>query len=318
MISNKAIKKFLAMPYALEMGAKKISRWWGIDEETIREARKFVRNKIREEKELFNLTKKPNILVFDIETSPMEAYVYQKSVWRANISDDMIMAQWFMLSWSAKFLGNEINMSNVLTPQEALDQDDERITKNIWKVLDEADIVISHNGLHFDTPNLNTRFLAHGLPPVSPYQHIDTLTVARKQFGFTHNSLNAIAKFLNLDPKVETGGFSLWVKCKHGDPEALAHMEFYNKHDVDLLELVYLKLRPWIKGHPNVGLFLEEDHPVCPNCGSDKMHSTHKYYYTTVSKFDTLRCENCGGIARTRVSEYPKELRKNLIVPMYR
>jgi len=29
----------------------------------------------------------------------------------------------------------------------------------------------------------------------------------------------------------------------------------YNVHDVEITELVYLKLRPWMKSHPNMGVY---------------------------------------------------------------
>jgi DNA-directed RNA polymerase subunit RPC12/RpoP len=66
----------------------------------------------------------------------------------------------------------------------------------------------------------------------------------------------------------------------------------YNKHDVIGLEQLYLKLRPYIKNHPNLGVLLDED--VCPNCGSyDLVEEIGKYYFTTANKFPVYRCANC-------------------------
>ena len=72
-------------------------------------------------------------------------------------------------------------LSNKLTSDEAIKEDDKRISEGIWKLVDQADIVIAHNGSQFDVPNLNTRFLLNDLPPPKLYQTIDTLRVAKKQ-----------------------------------------------------------------------------------------------------------------------------------------
>lgn len=259
----------------------------------------------------------PKILIFDIETSPLKAFVFQKSVWGGNVTSDQVISEWFALCWSAKWLFNDNVMSERLTGSEAKNEDDGRIVKLLWKLLDEADIVIAHNASGFDVPNMNTRFIVHGLPPTSPYQIIDTKTVAKRQFGFTHNSLNALAKVFGLDAKLDTD-FELWKRCVDGDEEALKYMEEYNIGDVTLLESVYLKLRPWIKGHPNLGLYIESDEPVCTNCGSSNLKfESDKFYYTSTSKYPLYRCE-CGSFVRVRKSSLPKSVKETLVVPVGR
>ena len=168
----------------------------------------------------------------------------------------------------------------------------------------------------FDIPNMNTRFIINGLSPTKPYQTIDTLKIARKQFGFTHNSLNALARVFGFDSKLETN-FQLWKDCINGSDGALRRMEKYNRRDVTLLEEIYLKLRPWIKGHPNLGLYVESDKPVCPVCGSSDIEWTGDYYYTQSGKYATYRCK-CGAYGRARYTAVPKEVRKNLGTSLYR
>lgn len=252
----------------------------------------------------------PKVLVFDIETSPLKAFVFQKSVWKANITDEQVISEWFALCWSAKWLFDDQIMSDRLTGKEAINEDDKRITKSLWKLLNECDIAIAHNGDSFDIPNMNTRFIINGFLPPSPYQTIDTKAVAKKQFGFTHNTLDALAKLFGIGEKKKTD-FDLWVKCTEGDDTSLKYMEEYNKGDVNLLEDVYLKLRPWIKGHPNLGLFVESDQPVCPNCGSENIEWTGKFYFTQTGKYETYRC-TCGAFGRSRTNVYDKEIRKEL------
>lgn len=259
----------------------------------------------------------PKVLVFDIETSPLQAYVWQQNVWNANIPETNVISQWFMLSWAAKWLYEDTILSDRLTGDEAVKEDDSRLTKGIWTLLNEADIVIAHNGDRFDVPNMNTRFIVNSLPPTAPYQSIDTVRIARKQFGFTHNNLNALAKVFGFDVKLETN-FELWKRCVAGEEKALKEMEVYNQHDVELLEKVYLKLRPWIKSHPNLALYSLSDGTVCPNCGSEDITWLEdKYYYTQTNRYPIFTCK-CGAYGRSRFGNIDKEVRKKITVSVAR
>jgi hypothetical protein len=253
----------------------------------------------------------PKVLIFDIETSPLQAFVFQKSIWKTNVGAEQVISEWFTLCWSAKWLFDDTIMSDRLTGNEARREDDSRIVKSLWKLLDQADIVIAHN-ISFDVPNMNTRFVVNDLPPTNPYQTIDTMLVAKKQFGFTHNSLNGLAKLFGFKAKMDTD-FELWKQCVAGNEEALEYMSEYNKGDVEILEEIYLKLRPWIKSHPNLGLYVESIEPVCPNCGSPDISWTGKFYYTQTGKYSTFRCR-CGAFGRARKTSVPKEMRDNLMI----
>ena len=310
--------KFIAAHKSVSKAARQLN----LDESTIRKAADkegrsaagFIWRTSSEKKAEKRM---PKVLIFDIETAPLEAYIWQTQVFKANVPEGMVVSEWFMLTWSAKWLFSDIVLSDKLTRKEALNEDDKRITERLWQLFDEADIIIAHNGGKFDVPNMNTRFLVIGLRPPSSYQIIDTLLVARKQFGFTHNNLNALARIFGIPGKIHTD-FELWKLSKHGDEDALRKMEVYNKQDVTLLEEVYLKLRPWMKSHPNIGLFMESDIPRCPYCGSDEIHLNGKYYYTMTGKYPTYQCNKCGGISRGRKTEYPKDKGKNLVVSVAR
>lgn len=307
------IHEFLNKRYLLEMGAGKLGRIYGVPSIIIKEVRRLTRLEIKKDIR----SKLPKILVFDIETAPLEAYIYQKEVWKAHVSDDKVISQWYVLTWAAKWLFDQNTMSAKLTGKESRNENDNRIVGELWSLFDEADMVIAHNGGAFDIVNMNTRFLVNGFPPTSSYQQIDTLKIARKEFGFTHNGLNALAKVFNVDCKIHTT-FELWSKSKNGDEVALKEMERYNIKDVVILEEIYLKLRPWIKSHPNVGLFVQSDDPICPYCGNDEVSKDGNHYYTMTGKYETYVCNKCGAISRARKTVYDKEKGKNLIVSVAR
>jgi len=178
-------------------------------------------------------------------------------------------------------------------------KDDSRLLQELWRWLDSADILIAHNGKQFDIPVMNTRFLFHGLLPTSSYQIIDTLEVCRKNFRFISNKLDYVTRFLGLNGKKKHEGFEMWVKCMAGDEDALHEMELYNRDDVTELEDLYMLLRPWIRPHPNMGLFVEEDVQVCPNCGSSDI-KLNGYYVTPMNKYDEFNCQKCGANGRSR------------------
>jgi hypothetical protein len=204
-----------------------------------------------------------------------------------------------MLSWAAKWLLEPDIISQRLTRSEVLREDDGRLVETLWHLLNQADIVIGHNCSQFDIPKIKTRFLIHGLPPTTFYQQIDTRLIAKKEFGFSSNKLDFLARMLGISCKLDTE-FELWVKCLEGDEDSLKYMEEYNRHDIPITEEVYLRLRPFIKGHPNYNLFVDGDDPVCPHCGGKDLTFAGYYYFTQTGKYPNFRCKSCGALARGR------------------
>jgi DNA polymerase III epsilon subunit-like protein len=189
-----------------------------------------------------------------------------------------------------------------MTTGEALARDDKRITKNLWDYMEKADIICAHNGKAFDITRVNTQFLVHGFGQPAPYKVIDTCLVARKYFAFEHNTLDALADRLGVTRKTPVDN-SLWIRCEAGDKKALAEMLAYNKNDVGVLEEVYVKLRPWIKDHPNLALFHDVAESkgafICRTCTSTDLIMIGDYA-TSVNTYDSYRCNSCGAIMRSR------------------
>lgn len=275
-------------PYLLSMGKGLIAKRYKSSTQNVVRAKDIVR-----------ADKLPKILIFDIETSPLKAYVW--NTWRTNVYHEQLISDWFCLAWSAKWLYSSEILGDVVTPEEVMKEDDKRIMTSLWELINEADIVVAHNGNKFDVPRINTRFILNGLSPTKPYFSIDTCYIAKRQFDFTSNSLNALASYFGIEYKLDTD-FNLWKRCLEGDKEALDYMLTYNKKDVAILEEVYLKLRPWIKNHPNMGN-LGGMQDICSNCGSSNITLLdQQYYYTNVGKYNLYRCNNCGAISRSRYS----------------
>jgi hypothetical protein len=254
---------------------------------------------------------KPKIFLYDIETSPITAYTW--SLWTEAKNYDNVVQDWCILTWAGKWLGeDEVHYdANHFHGDHLCDIE---TVRNLHHFIDEADIVVAHNGNKFDMKKMNARFIEAGLHPPAPYRKIDTLLEAKKNFAFTSNRLDALGSFLGLGRKKETGGFGLWTRCMAGDRKAFDEMLDYNIQDVLLLEEVYLKLRPWMHNHPNLGVFCD-DTEQCPKCGGT--HLQYRGYSTTqAGRYRRFQCQDCGGWGRERLSAIDKEgkhrLRNNI------
>lgn len=302
MTLEQVINKFQNHPVYMGMGAGKLSRQWKCSREDIYTARKIVRSKKK-------TGRLPKILIFDIETAASIVYAFNR--WNENIGLEKVIQDPYVLTWSAKWLYSTEVLSDRCTPEEAIKADDRRIVKSLWNLLNEADMTVAHYGDNYDTPWMNSRFIIHGLNPPNVVSTIDTKKIASKYFKFPSNKLDALAGYFGLGGKIKTS-FSLWSSCMQGNQQALIDMNTYCDQDVRVLEEVYLKLRPYIKGHPNVGLYLESDVPVCPNCGSKHLHQETQDYYTPTGRYSVYRCE-CGALSRCRTHNMDKEKRQVLV-----
>lgn len=234
------------------------------------------------------------ILLLDIETAPNLVHVW--GLWQQNVHISQIMDASYVMCFAAKWLGeDEIFYGSVQRNKP------KTMLKAVHKLLGQADAVVHYNGSRFDIPTLNKEFLLHGLTPPATYKQIDLLSTARNRFRFPSNKLDFIAKALGVGEKSKHAGHELWVKCMAGDEESWASMEEYNKNDVVLLEAVYHKFLPWIKNHPNRGLYSEAAEHVCPNCGSDGLQK-RGFSYTGTNKYQRYQCTDCGTWSRSRTN----------------
>jgi hypothetical protein len=225
------------------------------------------------------------VLLYDIETSPNLGYTWGK--YEQNVV--AFKKEWTLLSFAFKWLDEKgVTCHSIRTAKT-----ERALVKKLHKLMGQADIVIAHNGNQFDNKKAHAKFIEYGLPPPAPYAQVDTCQVARRYFQFTSNKLDDLGALLKVGRKLKTGGFDLWLGCMAGDKKSWLKMESYNKKDVELLERVYLKLRPWIKNHPDVA-----DRPDgCPKCGGVRLKS-HGIRRMATRSYRRFYCKDCGGWSR--------------------
>jgi uncharacterized protein YprB with RNaseH-like and TPR domain len=230
------------------------------------------------------------ILLIDIETSPSLGWVWSK--WETNVID--FEQDWYILSFGYKWLGEKKVTVFGLDDFNGYKKDpenDKNLINMLWTLLDEADVIIAHNGDRFDIPKINTRFLTHKLNPPSPYKTIDTLKIARSVFKFDSNKLDDLGRYLSIGRKLPHTGFHLWKGCMSGDKASWKLMKKYNSNDVELLEKVYYIMRSWAKNHPAINQGLSE---CCPKCQSQKVQR-RGFDYTLQRKKQRYVCTDCHG-----------------------
>ena len=230
------------------------------------------------------------LLFVDIETAPSLGWVWAK--WETNVID--FKSDWYVLSFAYKWAGEKKVTVKGLDDYAGYAKDkenDKALMQDLWDLLNEADIVVGHNGDKFDIPKVNTRFLTHKMEPPRPFKTVDTLKIARNIFKFDSNKLDDLGRYLGIGRKVHHTGFNLWKGCMDGDKTAWKTMKEYNGHDVELLEKLYYLLRSWHTQHPNVNQTLGV---ICPKCGGT--HITKQgYRFTALRKKARYQCQTCAG-----------------------
>lgn len=255
---------------------------------------------------------KPKILALDIETFSLELRGW--GLYDQNFGLNQIQQDWTVCAWSAKWIGNSKIYYEDVSKQKNM-RDDKQILKGIYDLIQEADILVTQNGIAFDAKKLNARFIHHGFKPIAKKQHIDTKRLAKRQFGFTSNSLEYLCTILNVKHKKMTHrrhpGFELWKECMAGNKSAWAEMKAYNIRDVIALEEVYKKLAPWGTG-VNFGAYTGPSKPVCAECGSGELIK-NGFRTTNAGRFQRYSCVDCGAWNFGKENLFKKSKKKGLV-----
>lgn len=233
------------------------------------------------------------ILLLDVERSPNVAYVW--GLFKENIPLARLIDTSQLLCYAAKWYGEEEVLFDSL-----YESGDKKMLKSLHKLMSEADAIVHYNGTDFDIPVINTEFVRNKMEPPAPYKQIDLLKVVRQQFKFTSNKMDHVSKELGCGAKMEVD-FDTWIGCMNNREESWSMMATYNIEDVLILERMYEKLKPWIKNHPNHGLYGDTPE-VCPNCGSDHFQK-RGLAFTSSASYQRYHCLDCGTWFRNRNRE---------------
>lgn len=249
----------------------------------------------------------PRILIYDIETAPILGHLW--SLWQEGIGLNQIERDWYIMSFAAKWLGEDEVFYFDQSEQSNMENDTTLLAK-LWNLLDQADIVIGQNVKRFDTKKVNARFVLNGFPKPSPYRQIDTMIIAKQQFGFTSNKLEYMLDKLcpeHVKSKHDRyPGHTLWAECLKRNPDAWDEMKDYNIDDVIGTEALYNVLCQWDSKLPNFDVYTDEllDMSVWEPNG---------FVYSQFGKYKAYRNRVTGVQRRSRVNELSPAKRKQLL-----
>ncbi len=239
-------------------------------------------------------------LILDIETKPILAYVWGLKDQFINL--DAIKEDWSVMAWAAKWLGKDGVIYRDMRGRRNPLKDD-FILKPLWRLLDEADVVITQNGASFDGPKLNARFIQHGMKPPSPYRHLDTYRIVKFAAAFTSNKLEYLTDKLCTKYKKQKHrqfpGMSLWIECMKGNIKAWKAMQEYNIYDVLSTEELYTKIRAWV---PKTSPVITTVTTNCGRCGENALMA-NGIRVAQGKQVQRLRCYNCGANSTVKVKE---------------
>lgn len=240
------------------------------------------------------------ILVMDIERIKGEANIefwdlgdYKNRRIRA---DDVV--QWprsICVAWS--WLGD----TDIHFSAEWMNGGTEKMLRDVWTALDEADIVVGHNVLDFDLKKLNSEFRDLGLTPPRPYKVIDTLKEARKHFGDESKTLDALNSRIGIAGKTDKYDPEVAKAAVEGDRISQAILRAYNEGDIIASESLFLSILPWIKFGPHINMKSEEHLVTCSHCNSSNIELSGETM-ANIYRYKLYTCKDCGGHSKGALS----------------
>lgn len=242
------------------------------------------------------------LLTLDLESFPHLGYVWD--LWNQNIAINQIHEVGRVVCFAAKWYGND-----EVEYYSDFHDGHEEMVRQAYRLLDEADVVVSFNGKSFDIPKLKQEMMMLD-PKMKPsqFQQIDLYRVAKSEFKFASNKLDFILGQLGLGGKVKHSGFQLWIDCMNNDIDAWSKMREYNKGDVVKTEELYDYWLPWISNHPNINVLSDDEVEGCTRCGSMDFQKRGTYN-TTYASYQQFWCKQCGGWFKHKLSEKITEFR---------
>jgi hypothetical protein len=239
----------------------------------------------------------PRILWFDMEISPLKAYVWQlgKQVVRHS-QLDKDFNQWGIICITYCW--------NDGKPAQCIDwgyeeQDTAKVVREFDEIIKQADHVIGKNNMRFDNKMLNAARMLNGLPGIPDWvRYTDDLErQMRKYFRLPSQSLDYISEQMGLGGKIKME-FQDWIDIveKNGNGrKSFNKMIKYGKKDVEDTRTLWNKLSEHFEPKFNSATFYDKS-LACINCASSNL----KKNGTRVSggiKYQTYICNDCARYA---------------------
>ena len=253
--------------------------------------------------------KKPKILFYDIETTPLLAWVWstgEQYIGHHQLHKDRNMWDIICITYCyndgkpAKHIDFDYNK-----------QDSKKLIQEFDKLVADADIVIGKNNKRFDDKMVNAIRMFHDLPCDASWIRYtgDLEKQMRKHFRLPSQSLDYISNKLGFGGKIPMV-MQDWIDIVTRHPErglkAFKKMIKYGKKDILDTRNLWNYLEKHFEPILHVGLLQDDEALRCRACGSEKLHY-HDMRGTGLTMYYRYNCQDCGFRNKT-TSKAPKKM----------
>lgn len=183
---------------------------------------------------------KPNIMIFDIESSGL----------KGDFANAFCLG--YMTHGDAH--AKTVSTLDVVRPCRACHRvdtaQDDKLMKLVHRALSSADMWVTWYGKGFDWKFLNTRILEAGLPPLPDVPHVDLFYTAKHKLALTSNRLANVQEFLKLKTAKTQLTKRIWRRAQAGHVPDIKYIIDHCEKDVKVLDEAYQVLKPLIRQHP--------------------------------------------------------------------
>ncbi len=272
------------------------------------------------------MNKKPKILFYDIETTPILTWNWRlgdQTVRHGQLVDFTDLVKYVLSKTnidrrSKKELATiadsefdkRFNYTDIICitycwndgkKAKSLDwgykeQDSSHMITEFDKLVKKADVTIGKNSDRFDVKHINTLRMLHNIYPLPDWaMYTDDLEKQmRKHFNLPSNSLDYFSNLMDIGGKVKME-FQDWIDiCLQLKKKSFDKMIRYGKKDVEDTRHLWNRVSGYIT--PKYNVAKHYGGLRCTYCGSDKIHKngTRRKGQTTYQRFE---CNDHGGYA---------------------
>ena len=249
--------------------------------------------------------KAPRILFYDIETSPLRAWV-----WR--MGDQTVRHNQLDTQYDKYGIICIAYCFNDGKPPKVIgwgyeEQSTEAVVAAFDEIIKTADITIGKNNRRFDVKHINAQRWFAGLPPMPNWATIDDdlESQMRKHFALPSQSLDYVSKIKGYGGKTKME-FQDWIDIVEKRKKAsYKKMLDYCKKDVSDTRSLWFDIEPYVTPKINMAKYLgnqDGNYLRCKHCGSADVVKNGIAYTQAVPKqrFHCPQCKTAAGRAAIR------------------
>lgn len=254
---------------------------------------------------------KPRILFYDIETSPLRAWVWKLGEqYVGHTQLDNAYSRYGIIC--VTYCWNDDKNAKVIDWGYE-EQDTAAVVESFDQIIQQADFTIGKNSDRFDTKMINACRMFSGLPGLPEWtKYTDDLEKQmRRYFKLPSQSLDYISSQLGLGGKIKME-MSDWINIVEKTPlgkECFTRMLKYGKKDVEDTRFLWNKLVEHFDPKFNYGVWKGSLDILCKHadCGSSNIRKNGTRA-TGQTRYQEYLCNECGRYAgRTTISKIKQE-----------